>query len=174
MRTKLAILTLTAVALIVAVAIAGPSDTKLGKTLPKSGEVSGWDAVSSSYKYGSGHGIADIYNGGYEKLLEDGMEAACTQNYKNDSRRINVYANEFDTSSNAKGFFNDETEGSGWSSVGGVREGAKYKKTSSVVVGHVYRGKVHAKVVAQGTSDAQVDAVKDFLKELSKQIGKEY
>ena len=102
MTTKRAIMTLIGVSLLVAAALAGPADTKLGRCLPKSGDVSGWQAVSSSYKYGSGNGIADIYNGGYEKLLQKGMKAACTQNYSNDSRRINVYGNEFDTAANAK------------------------------------------------------------------------
>ena len=139
MTTKRAIMTLIGVSLLVAAALAGPADTKLGRCLPKSGDVSGWQAVSSSYKYGSGNGIADIYNGGYEKLLQKGMKAACTQNYSNDSRRINVYGNEFDTAANAKAYYNSETSGSGWSAVSGASEGAKYKKTSSVVVGHVYR-----------------------------------
>ncbi|NLN89440.1 MAG: hypothetical protein GX134_04685 [candidate division WS1 bacterium] len=174
MTTKRAIMTLIGVSLLVAAALAAPADTKLGRCLPKSGDVSGWQAVSSSYKYGSGNGIADIYNGGYEKLLQKGMKAACTQNYSNDSRRINVYGNEFDTAANAKAYYNSETSGSGWSAVSGASEGAKYKKTSSVVVGHVYRGKVHAKVVAQGTSDAQVAAVQAFLRKLSEKIGKEY
>ncbi len=174
MRGRRAFLVLVAASLVVAAAMAAPADTKLGRCLPKTGEVSGWEAVASSYKYGSGNGIADIYNGGYEKLLNKGMKAACTQNYRNGSRRINAYANEFDSAGNAKAYYNEETAGGGWSSVSGVSEGAKYKKTSSVVVGHVYRGKVHAKVVAQGTSDAQVEAVKAFLKKLSEKIGKEY
>lgn len=174
MTSKRAVMTLVGVSLLVAAALAGPADTKLGRCLPRSGDVSGWEAVASSYKYGTGHGIADIYNGGYEKLLEKGMRAACTQNYRNDTRRINAYANEFDTAANARAYYGEETSGSGWSAVGGVSEGAKFKKTSSVVVGHVYRGKIHAKVVAQGTSDAQVQAVQAFLRKLSERIDREY
>ena len=172
MTTKRAIMTLIGVSLLVAAALAGPADTKLGRCLPKSGDVSGWQAVSSSYKYGSGNGIADIYNGGYEKLLQKGMKAACTQNYSNDSRRINVYGNEFDTAANAKAYYNSETSGSGWSAVSGASEGAKYKKTSSVVVG-TFIGVGACQVVAQGTSDAQVAAVRPFCASFRRE-GQEY
>jgi len=161
------------VALVSIALAASPSDTKLGKCLPTSGDVSGWSVVSSTYKYGEGDGIADIYNGGYEKYVDQGMEAACTQNYKNGDRRINVFCNQFSSSGKAQSFYDSYVTGSGWTTVS-ASERAKYKKSSSTVVGHVQRGRVHAKVVAPGTSDAQVQAVQAFLKKISTRIGQNY
>ncbi len=163
------------VALIATVAFAAdPGDTKLGKCLPTDNEVSGWSVTGGTYKYGEGNGIADIYNGGFEKLVQQGMKAACVQSYANGSRNANVYCNEFGSGDQAKNYFNSETgNGSGWSSLS-AGDGARYKKTSSVVVGHLYKGKVHAKVVAKGTGDEQVEAVKAFLQKLATRIGQNY
>jgi len=165
-------LILLAVAATVALA-AKPADTKLGRCLPTSGEVSGWTIMEGTYKYGEGSGIADIYNGGYEKLLDKGMTAACVQSYKNGNRNLNVYCDEFSAAEKAKAYYNGETSGDGWTTVS-VSEGAKWKKTSSVVIGLLYRGKVHAKVVAKGATDQQVEAVKSFLTKLSSRIGTNY
>ncbi len=159
---------------LLAACVALAAEATLKKCLPASNEISGWSAVSGTYKYGEGSGIADIYNGGYEKYLEKGMKSACVQNYKSGSRSINVYCNEFESAGKASSFYSGETSGGGWTSVSGVSTAAKYKKSSSVVVGHVHRGKVHAKVVAVGTSDEQVTAVQNFLKKISARIGQNY
>lgn len=172
-RLAVGLCLLGTIAAVVAYA-ASPSDTKIGRCLPVNGDISGWEIVSGSYKYGSGNGISDIYNGGYEKLIEAGMTKACTQTYRNGNRRINVYADEFETASQAKSYTEKQTSGTGWTAVGGAPESAKYKATSSVVIGHLYRGKVHSKVVAQGTSTEQVEAVKAFLKKISARIASNY
>jgi hypothetical protein len=165
---------LAVVAIVASIALAaGPGDTKLGRCLPTGSEVSGWNIMEGTYKYGEGSGIADIYNGGYEKLIEKGMKAACVQSYKNGSRNLNVYCDEFGSTAQAKDYYNGETSGSGWNSLT-AGDGAKYKKTSSVVIGHLYKGKVHAKVVAKGTGDEQVDAVKSFLNKIATRIGQNY
>lgn len=165
---------LAVVAIVASIAwAAGPGDTKLGRCLPTGNEISGWNIMASTYKYGEGSGIADIYNGGYEKLIEKGMKAACVQSYKNGSRNLNVYCDEFGSSAQAKDYHNGETSGSGWNSLT-AGDGAKYKKTSSVVIGHLYKGKVHAKVVAKGTGDEQVEAVKSFLQKIGTRIGQNY
>ncbi len=172
MRTK-AVVWLVVVGLLTAcVAIAGEATLK--KCLPASNDISGWSVVSGTYKFGEGSGIADIYNGGYEKLIEAGMKCACVQHYKNGSRSINVYCNEFESAAKASSFYAEETKEGTWTSVAGVSTAAKYKKSSSVVVGHIHRGKVHAKVVAVGTSDEQVAAVQNFLKKISARIAQNY
>jgi hypothetical protein len=156
----------------IALAAASPGDTKLGRCLPAGSDISGWSIMDGTYNYGEGSGISNIYNGGYEKLVEKGMKSACVQSYRNESRRLTVYCNEFGSSQQAKAYY-DEAEGSGWTTVS-VTEGAKYKTVSSTVIGHLYRGKIHAKVVAKGTGAEQIEAVKSFLQKLSTRIGQNY
>jgi hypothetical protein len=171
MARRTPVLLFALMALIVSVAIAGPGDKRLGRCLPTSGEISGWNVVGDSYRYGEGSGTHDIYNG--DAIVNSGLDAACSQSYKNNGNRITVYCNEFNSRAKSKSWYDDHTTGSGWNSVS-VSESGKYKVVSSTVVGHLYRGQVHARIVVYGTGDSQISALKSFMQKVSSRVGQNY
>lgn len=63
------------------------------KLLPKSGYVKGWEVYPDTLVYGSGKGLTDIYNGGYELYTKNGALDAAQQIYrcKNDTAIITVH-----------------------------------------------------------------------------------
>ncbi len=161
-----------------AVIAASPGETKLGKCLPTNNEVAGWTIIANTYKYcPTPNSLSELYDGGFEVYVEAGIIKAASQGYKRGSKKIIVYIHEFKTATQCKSYWSKEVKRYGeryGKTTVTARDGAAYSKVGPQVIGNIYRGKVHAKVVALGTDKGQQEATAAFMKKISERIGKNY
>ena len=172
--TRRMIQVLAVVGLVGAVAYAAIT---IGKVLPPSDAVAGWKIVPKTYKEcPNAGGLAELYDGGWEKYRDAGIVAAATQTYKGSSKQIVIYAHQFSSAEKAKAYYTSaQKKAKGKVTSVQVAGGqAFYSVTGPATVGNVVRGKVQYQVAAMGSTTDMPQAVASFLKVLANRVGQVY
>ncbi|HOS93503.1 MAG TPA: hypothetical protein PLD23_09200 [Armatimonadota bacterium] len=149
----------------------------IGKVLPPSDAVAGWKIVPKTYKEcPNPSGLAELYDGGWEKYRDAGIIAAATQTYKGSAKQIVIYAHEFSSAERAKAYYASAQKNAKGkiTSVQVAGGQAFYSVTGPATVGNVVRGKVQCQVAAMGSTADMQQAVAAFLKVLANRVGQVY
>lgn len=83
--------------------VASANQQELSRLCPE-GLVSGWTVVKDSTTYGSGDGIVDIYNGGYEVYTNAGVTSALRRLFQRGDVYVEVIAHRMRSAKHASDF----------------------------------------------------------------------
>lgn len=98
---------LLALALLALAAAAAPASEDALSRIADLRPVAGWSVLPDSTAYGSGDGLAGIYNGGYEEYTRAGVVDALRRIYRNGEEYVEVTVHAMQSARSAREFLAD-------------------------------------------------------------------
>ena len=144
--------------------------------LPAGEEMENWVVVEDSQTYcADPDSLTDMYDGGYEKYVDAGVQQAAVQAYESNDELILVYLHEMTSAKEAEAIYKDSygslEEGSGTLNELELKDGGFVYVGEEQSSAYLWRDRFYCNVVGLGEEEGTQKAVQEFLELVGKKIG---